>query len=58
MCVARYAQITKNNSFKISSQNLKEDVKVEVEFLPADKPQRFLQIDTVILGVCGRACSN
>ena len=58
MCVVRYAQITKNNSFKISSQNLKEDVKVEVEFLPADKPQRFLQIDTVILGVCGRACSN
>ena len=30
----------------------------EVEFLPADKHQRFLQIDTIILGVCGHTCPN
>ena len=27
-------------------------------FLPADKHQRFLQIDTIILDMCGQACSN
>ena len=25
----------------------------EVDFLPTDKHKRFLQIDTIILGVCG-----
>ena len=29
-----------------------ENVKDEVGFLPADKNQSFLQIDTIILGVC------
>ena len=27
-------------------------------FLPADKCQKFLQIDTIILVVCGQACPN
>ena len=26
--------------------------------LPGDKRQKFHQIDTVILGVCGQACPN
>ena len=26
-----------------------------VDFLPADMPQKFLQSDIVILGVCGQA---
>ena len=30
-------------------------MKDEVGFLPADKRQRFLQVDTIILGVCGQA---
>ena len=30
----------------------------EVDILPADKHQRFLQTDTVILGVCEKACPN
>ena len=34
-------------------QYLKEKVKDEVYFLLADKKQRFLQIDTIIFGVCG-----
>ena len=33
-------------------------MKDEVDFLSADKHQRFLQIDTIILGVCGEACLN
>ena len=28
----------------------------EVDFLLADKRQMFLQIDAVILGVCGQSC--
>ena len=44
--------------FTISSQYCKENVKDEVDFLPADKRQRFLQGDTVILDVCGQACAN
>ena len=33
-------------------------MKYEVDFLPADKRQRFLQIDAIILGVCGQACPS
>ena len=47
-----------NDKFTISLQYLKENVKDENDFLPADKCERFLQIDTIILGVCGQACPN
>ena len=50
--LARYAQSTQNNKFTISLQYLKKNVKDDVDFLPADKCQRFLQSDTIILGVC------
>ena len=33
-------------------------MKDEADFLPADKHQRFLQIDTIILDVYGQACLN
>ena len=33
-------------------------MKDEVDFLPADKRQRFLQIDTITLGGCGQACPS
>ena len=33
-------------------------MKDEVDFLPADKHQIFLESDTIILGVCGQACPN
>ena len=36
----------------------KENMKDEADFLPADKHQRFLQIDTIILDVYGQACLN
>ena len=45
-----------NNKFTIFLQYLKENMKDEVDFfffffLPSDKCQGFLQIDTIILGV-------
>ena len=51
MCVARHAENTQNNKFTISMQYLKENVKNKVDFLLAYKPQSFLQIDTIILGM-------
>ena len=56
--IARLAWSTQNSKFTISLQYLKEKVKDEVDLLPADKHLRLLQIDTVILGVCGQACQN
>ena len=35
-----------------------ENMKDEVDFLPADKCWNFFQIDTIILDVCGQACPN
>ena len=37
VCIARQAQSTRNNQFTISLQYLKEKMKDEVDFLPADK---------------------
>ena len=58
VCATRVTQSTQNNKFAISSQYLKENGKNEVYFLLVDKHQKFLQIDTIILGVCGQACPN
>ena len=57
VCVARNAQTTQNNKFKMSLHYLKENVKDEVDFLPVDKRQRFLQIETIVLVVCGQFIS-
>ena len=54
--IARHAQSTQNNRFTISLQYVKKNVKNEVDFLPADKLQNFLQSDTIILGVCSQTC--
>ena len=58
VCVIRLVVSTQNNKFAISSQHLKENRKNEVDFLIADKHQKLIQIDTIILGVCGQACPN
>ena len=50
MCAARHVQSIQNNKFAISLQYPKENVKDEVDFLPADT-QRFPESDTIILGV-------
>ena len=49
VCIASHTQSTQNNKFTICFQYLNENVKHEVVFLPADKLQRFLQIDNIIL---------
>ena len=68
LCIAKHVQSTQNNKFAISLQYLKENVKDEVDFLLADKHQKFLQINTIFLGMsgqatiflgmCGQACPN
>ena len=35
-----------------------ENMKNEVDFLPADKRQRFLQSDTIVLDMFGQACPS
>ena len=58
VCIASHAQNSQNNKSAISLQILKESVKDEVDFLPTVKHQRFLQSDTIILGVCVQAYPN
>ena len=48
-------EVPKTTSSQCLLQYLKKNMKDEVDFLPADKRQRFLQVDTIILGVCGQA---
>ena len=55
MCISRFTKRTQNSKLAISLQYLKENGKNEVGFLLADKHQRFLQIDTIILGVARHA---
>ena len=52
VCVARHAQSTQNNRLTIS---FKENVKDEIDFLPAGKRRRFLQSDTFTLCVAKHA---
>ena len=58
LSLSNHSLSTQNKKFVISVQYFKENVKNEVEFLPAYKHQSFLQIDTIILGACGQACPN
>ena len=55
LCLARHVQGTQNNKFAISLQYFKENVKDEVDFLPADKHESFSQIDAIILDWDGQA---
>ena len=58
MCVARHAQSAQNEKFSIYLQYLKETMNYEVNLLSANKYQIVLQINTIILSVCGQACPN
>ena len=49
MFLARHAQVTQNNKFAISLQYVKKEVSDEVDCLDADKHERLLQVDTMIL---------
>ena len=55
VCTARHAQSTQSNGFTISLQYVQENVKEKIDFLPADKRERCLQSDTIILGACSQA---
>ena len=55
VCVARHASSTPKK-LTISLEYLKENVKDEVDVLPADKHQRLLQIVTIFLVVWDQAC--
>ena len=46
--MTRHVQITRNNKFAISLEYLKKERNDETDFLYADKPERFLQTDTMI----------
>ena len=56
MGMVKHSQRSQNSKFAMSLQYLEKDVRNEVDFLLAEKHQIFLQIDTVILDVCGQAC--
>ena len=58
MYIVRHVQGTQNNKPTISLQYLKENLKGEVNFLSADKCQRFRQINTITLGVFGQVYPN
>ena len=58
MHIATHAQGTQNNKPTIPLQYLKRNVNGKADFLSADKGQRFPQIDTITLGVCGQAYPN
>ena len=44
-CVARHAQITRNNKFVFSLEYLQKEVSDEVDFLHAEKYESMVQID-------------
>ena len=51
------AKVTKTSGLKcLCNKYVKENVKGEVDFLPSDKRRRFLQSDTIVLGVYDQAC--
>ena len=58
VCLARYTQSAEKNNYAISLQYRQINVKDEVGFFPADKRWRFIQIDNIILDVCGQASKN
>ena len=58
LCIVSHARSTLNDKFAISLQCLKENVKAEIYFFPANKDQRLLQIDTIVLSLCSQACPN
>ena len=58
MGMVKHSQRSQNSKFAMSLQYLEKDVRNEIDFLLAEKHQIFLQIDTVILDVCGQACLN
>ena len=51
MGVFTYSRSSQNSKFATSLQYLKKELRDENDILPADKHQRFLQIDSNTLGI-------
>ena len=46
--MVKHSQSSLNSNFAISSKCLKKEVRDDVDFLVADKHQRFLQVDLTL----------
>ena len=57
VCIVRHTQSTQNNKFTIFLQYLQEN-QWKWFFACRYKLKRFLQIDIIILDMCGQACRN
>ena len=61
-CATRHAQSTQNKKFvsfcNISGKALREGggLGCEVDFLPANEPESFRQVDSITLGLRSQAC--
>ena len=56
--VARHVQSTQSSKFAMSFQYVQKSMRDEVDFVPADNHERFLQGDSITLGVHSQACSK
>ena len=56
VCVTRHVQIAQITSAQYLCSILKKKVKGEVDFLPADKYQKFIHVNDIILNVCSQTC--
>ena len=54
----KVARVPKATALQYLCNISRKTWRMELDFLPADKRQRFLQIDISILGVCGQVCPN
>ena len=51
MGIVKHSYSSQNSKFTVSLQYLKKEVRGEIDFLHADKHQRFLQVDFNILSI-------
>ena len=51
MGIVKHSHSSQNSKFTMSLQYLKKEVRGEIDFLHADKHQRFLQVDFNILSI-------
>ena len=51
MGMVKHSQSSQNSKFAMSSQYLKKEVRVEVDFLHVNKHQSFLQVDFSTMGI-------
>ena len=55
VCATRHAKITPKKKFAYLCVSL-ENHGGKVDFLPANKYENFLQVDSITLGLCSQTC--